>query len=238
MKKIIYLFIFVGIIVAVVLFWLKGLNLLDNTQESVNPPIPDSEIAPPQEGISEEKSENNLEEKVESNPAVTQNIFMSPLDRVTERVTKKPFGIFISPKSSPIQPERFSGYHTGVDFEIFPEELEKEVAVNAVCSGKLLVKRAATGYGGVAVQSCDLGGTPITVIYGHLRLDSIKGAIGEDIAIEEALGVLGRAYSSETGGERKHLHLGMHNGLEINILGYVSLKNLLDNWLDPMLFIK
>ena len=33
------------------------------------------------------------------------------------RITKKPFGIFITTQNSPVQPERFSGYHTGVDVE-------------------------------------------------------------------------------------------------------------------------
>src|SRR3989344_6907506 len=40
-----------------------------------------------------------------------------PVDEFEERITKKPFGIFITPQNSPIKPERFSGYHTGVDVE-------------------------------------------------------------------------------------------------------------------------
>lgn len=238
MKKIIYLFLSIGIIAAGIFFWLKDLDLPDNIPELSTFPVSNSEIVPPQKGISGEKSENSPEKKVEDESEVTQDIFILPLDKATERVTKKPFGIFITPEISPVQPERFSGYHTGVDFEIFPEELEKEVVVKTVCSGKLLVKRLATGYGGVIVQSCELEGGSITVVYGHLKLDSIKIAIGEDIAAGEVLGALGRAHSSETGGERKHLHLGFYKGSEINILGYVSSKNLLSNWLDPMLFLK
>jgi len=83
-----------------------------------------------------------------------------------------------------------------------------------------------------------LEGEPITVVYGHLKLDSIKVALGDDIAIGEALGVLGKAYSPETSGERKHLHLGFHKGIEINILGYVSKKSALSGWLDPTIFLK
>src|SRR4030042_789723 len=74
------------------------------------------------------------------------------------------------PQNSPVSPEKFKGYHTGSDFEIFPEELGVDVSVKAVCAGKLLLKEYATGYGGVAVQSCALDNNPITVIYGHLKL--------------------------------------------------------------------
>src|SRR4030067_1140465 len=45
--------------------------------------------------------------------------FQPPINRADERVTKKPFGIFITPQNSPIQPEKFSGFHTGADFENF-----------------------------------------------------------------------------------------------------------------------
>ena len=38
-----------------------------------------------------------------------------PIGQTEERITKKPFGIKISPENSPISPERFSGYHTGID---------------------------------------------------------------------------------------------------------------------------
>lgn len=161
-----------------------------------------------------------------------------PLDKAKERVTKKSFGIFITPTNSPVQPEKFSGYHTGVDFEIFPDELEIDIEIRAICSGKLLEKRIASGYGGVVVQSCEFEGEPITVIYGHLKLESIKVAVGDDISAGEALGVLGKAYSIETSGERKHLHLGIHKGSKINILGYVTSKSALLNWMDPMLLLK
>jgi hypothetical protein len=30
---------------------------------------------------------------------------------------KKPFGIYITPENSPVQPENFTGYHTGIDVE-------------------------------------------------------------------------------------------------------------------------
>lgn len=165
------------------------------------------------------------------------NNFLQPLYNAAERVAKKPFGIFVTQQNSPIQPERFRGYHTGADFEIFPEELNADVAVHAVCAGKLQVKEYATGYGGVAVESCELDGRPIAVVYGHLRLASINSAVGSDLKAGGIIGLLGDAYSTETGGERKHLHLGFHKGGSVNILGYVQDKAELSGWIDPCLYV-
>ena len=164
------------------------------------------------------------------------NGFQPPLDRAAERVTKKPFSIYITPKTSPVQPEKFQGYHTGTDFEIFPEELNADVPVRAICSGKIAVKRFASGYGGVLVQNCVLNSQPITVIYGHLKLASVAKNTGDNLNAGDAIGILGKAYSAETDGERKHLHLGIHKGSAINILGYVQSKAELSGWIDPCLY--
>lgn len=163
--------------------------------------------------------------------------WQAPLDRAKERVNKKPFGIFITPQNSPVKPERFSGYHTGVDFEILDEELESPVFVRAICQGKLLLKQRVNGYGGVAVQSCHLDDQPLTVIYGHLQLSSIEKQIGENLKPGDVLGQLGKNQSAETDGERKHLHLGLHQGESITFLGYVSTEKELENWLDPCKYV-
>ncbi|HBP01379.1 MAG: hypothetical protein UY41_C0011G0034 [Candidatus Moranbacteria bacterium GW2011_GWE1_49_15] len=161
-----------------------------------------------------------------------------PLDRVAERVSKKPFGKFVTPQNSPVSPERFSGYHTAIDLEVFPEELEAEVKVpvKAICSGKLLSKRTASGYGGLAVQECEIGNQAVTVVYGHLKLSSISKNIGDEIGVGEEIGVLGNGYSVETDGERKHLHLGIRKGSDINILGYAQNEAQLSGWIDPCLY--
>jgi murein DD-endopeptidase MepM/ murein hydrolase activator NlpD len=162
---------------------------------------------------------------------VTQRplIFSSPIENSSKRVTKKPFGIETN--------DRFQGFHTGADFETFPEESLSVVRVMAICGGKLILKEQASGYGGVIVQSCDLKNEPITVIYGHMKLTSVKVKIDESVKVGDVLGELGAAYSSETDGERKHLHLGIHKGNEINILGYVNLKDELSSWIDPCDFL-
>ena len=163
--------------------------------------------------------------------------FSPPIDGAKDRVTKKPFGIYITPKTSPVQPERFMGYHTGTDFETFPDEANVDVQIRAVCSGNLLLKERASGYGGVAVQNCTLNGQPITVVYGHLRLSSISINTGQHLDQGQVIGVLGTGFSSETDGERKHLHLGFHKGAAVNIRGYVSSASGLSEWIDACQYV-
>jgi murein DD-endopeptidase MepM/ murein hydrolase activator NlpD len=164
----------------------------------------------------------------------TQNVsdVMPPLDRASERITKKPFGIFVSPTKSPVSPERFSGYHTGTDFETVPDEQERDVHVHAICEGKLLRAGTASGYGGYAVQSCMIKGQDVTVMYGHLRASSFTKNVGDVVKAGEILAVLGKGYSGETDGERKHLHLGIVKGKNVNIHGYVSDRASLASWID------
>jgi len=172
-------------------------------------------------------------------PAEVQTTTLShPLSNALERVTKKPFGVYITKQNSPVQPERFSGYHTGVDFETTPDEQKTDVAVYAVCEGKLAMKKQATGYGGVAVQSCMLDGKAVTIVYGHVRLASILQNVGETLKAGQTFAVLGNGYSTETDGERKHLHLGIHAGFSVSILGYVQSKSVLSQWLDVRDYLK
>ena len=188
--------------------------------------------------------ENNLPSKVKDivanqmvsekkDPIVPAPVFASPLERAGERITKKKFGQYITPQNSPVQPEKFRGYHTGTDFEIFTEESNIDVSVKAICDGKIALKKTATGYGGVLVESCELDNQPIAVVYGHLKLASITKKAGDALAKGEEIGILGKAFNAETGGERKHLHLGVHKGSAVNILGYVQNQSELSGWLDP-----
>jgi len=163
--------------------------------------------------------------------------FQPPLSEISKRETKKTFGIYITPENSPIQPERFKGYHTGVDFEILPQELDKDVPVYAICSGELKLKQFSSGYGGLVVQMCQLNKKPITVVYGHLRLSSLINNIGDNLDIGDSIGLLGDDKSLETDYERKHLHISIYNDSEINIRGYVSSQEELSNWIDPCLYI-
>jgi len=161
-----------------------------------------------------------------------------PISNALARITKKPFGLYVTPTNSPISPEKFTGYHTGVDFETLPDEADVDVPIYAVCSGPLRLKERASGYGGVAVQQCILANQTATIIYGHLRLASISAKAGEQLVAGQPIAVLGTGYSIETDGERKHLHLGIHQGTQINILGYVQNQTDLASWLDALQYLK
>lgn len=161
-----------------------------------------------------------------------------PLSNALSRVTKKPFGIYITPQNSPVSPEKFKGYHTGTDFETFADEQNVEVPVYGICDGKLLLKKYASGYGGVVIESCLIDGADMTVVYGHLKLSSVFKQIKDSIKAGEQIGILGKGFSSETDGERKHLHLGIHKGTSAVLLGYVQNKYELENWLNPEIFLK
>ncbi|EKE25199.1 MAG: hypothetical protein ACD_5C00253G0002 [uncultured bacterium] len=183
------------------------------------------------------QAKNNLSQSSEDPMQYEEEIFYPPLENANERVTKKPFGIFVTPQESPVSPEKFYGFHSAVDLEIFPGEENRDIQVRAICAGEILSKRSASGYGGVAVQSCELDEKPITVVYGHLNLKSINKNVSEKWEKGEVMRILGEGYSLETDGERKHLHLGIHSGSSINILGYVQNKELLNEWIDPCLYI-
>lgn len=185
---------------------------------------------------------SGMEKKAETsdfvpNPSSGDVGFFVPLDRAKERVTKKPFGIFIDSKTSPVQPERFRGYHTGTDFEVFPEEANADVSVRAVCSGKLVLKRWAPGYGGVVAQECSADGEWFSVVYGHLNIRSVSKKRGDVFARGEEIGVLGVGGTAETDGERKHLHLGFRKGRTTDIRGYVASRSELSLWVDPCSFL-
>ena len=157
--------------------------------------------------------------------------FPEPIENASVRVAKKPFGLFAKPGNSPVEPEHFVGFHTGTDFEILPGEENIAVPIYAICEGKILQKRTAQGYGGYLVQACTINNEPVTVVYGHLSLASITKNVGGEFKAKEKIGNLGQP-PTETDNERKHLHLGIHKGTGINILGYVQNESELSNWLD------
>ena len=161
-----------------------------------------------------------------------------PINNARARVTKKPFGIKVSPENSPVSPERFYGYHTGVDFEIFSGEEDTDISIYAICTGPLILKRYVSGYGGAAVQQCTLDNNDVSVLYGHLKLSSISAELDQTLNQGMQIGILGQGYSKETDGERKHLHLGIHKGKTVNLLGYVQDPGSLNEWIDALTLIK
>lgn len=171
------------------------------------------------------------------NTKIENNIKEIPLAHVNNRVIKKPFGMFITPETSPVQPEKFRGYHTGVDFEVFEDELSSEVKVMAICGGEVVERRFVSGYGGVLIQDCIFDEDVVTVLYGHLDLDTIQHDVGDQLNIFDNIGLLGDNNSPQTDFERKHLHLGIYKGSNINVKGYVQSKIDLNAWINPCNFV-
>jgi hypothetical protein len=173
-----------------------------------------------------------IDQSATNSAAVVQEDSEIPLKNTAERITKKPFGIFITPASSPVQPERFSGYHTGTDFEIYSGEENIDVEARAICDGKIIYKNSVNGYGGVIIQRCNIDNKNITVLYGHISLTKSIAQLGVIYKRGDAIAILGKGYSTETDGERKHLHLGIYRGGSIELKGYVGDKNQLAGWID------
>ena len=159
--------------------------------------------------------------------------FPYPISIGKNRITKKTLGTYVTPASSPIQPEKFTGFHTGLDFETFPNEQSIDIPINAVCEGKVLFTGHVNGYGGVMIQSCTYKGEAVTILYGHLRQSTISVKKNDPIKVGDRIAVLGKGFSAETDGERKHLHLGIHTGNSIEYRGYVKNENELSEWIDP-----
>lgn len=158
-----------------------------------------------------------------------------PIDQFDIRITKKFFGSYVTPSNSPVQPERFTGYHTGVDIEY--GEITADVPVRAITEGQVVVSETADGYGGVIVIRHNLQGKSVTALYGHLRPSSMK-KVGVTVATNDQIAVLGTAYSSETDGERRHLHFSLRQDTSTTIRGYVQKQSELSGWQDPRAFFR
>lgn len=148
----------------------------------------------------------------------------------TDRITKKSFGTYVTPEKSPVSPEKFTGFHTGVDFEA-PED--GDVSIRAACSGEIIEKKTVSGYGGVVIQRCDIAGEPVTALYGHIRLSSVTQRVGGSLTAGEEFAKLGTGFSAETDGERPHLHFGLHKGSAVELKGYVQSEAQLKSWIAP-----
>ncbi len=170
-------------------------------------------------------------EPIENESVEQEADLIAPVKEFESRITKKPFGIFITPETSPVQPERFRGYHTGVDVEY--DDVEEEVPVRAMADGLVEYSGWVSGYGGLVAIRHLVGNQRYLAIYGHLNPTSLV-AQGQNVVKGEQIGILGRGNTSETDGERKHLHFALYLGGDLNLAGYVDFPDQLSAWLDPM----
>lgn len=165
-----------------------------------------------------------------------QTALFYPIKNFPEGITKKPFGIFITPQTSPVQPERFSGFHTGADVEVDPAYYSGDVPIHSIAAGRILQSTRAAGYGGVLVILHRIGGERVVGVYGHLDPAGLA-PVNQEVQAGEQIGILGDADTPETDFERKHLHLGLYKGEGIVLSGYVQNKDELEQWFDPVAFL-
>lgn len=178
-----------------------------------------------------------FEEFLESLSFAKSTEVSPPLPNFTKAVTKKGFGVFVTPENSPIKPERFRGYHTGADAEVSPAQEDSEAAVFAISNGQVVLSQTASGYGGAVVIKHLLDNRQLFAIYGHLDPKSLVPQ-GKTVAKGERIGILGKGNSKETDFERKHLHFGIYTGPKVDLRGYIENKEDLSSWLDPIEFFQ
>jgi len=165
----------------------------------------------------------------------TDTSLSMPLPQSDRRATPLYFGLYVTPdpQTNPIfPPERFTGYHVATDFEVTTAELEDDVPVFAICTGKVTFSGIAEGYGGLIVQRCTIQGESVTVLYGHIDTSNLP-MIGKKIPSGEKIALLAPNRSDASDGNRKHLHLGIHRGEDIDTRGYVQEESELESYMDP-----
>lgn len=165
-------------------------------------------------------------------PTTSSPTAVLPVRGFFAAVTKKPFGIFVTPENSPVSPERFRGFHTAAD-----AELPSETPVFAVTGGIVVRSGRVAGYGGLAAIEHRSGAERFVGVYGHLDPASLP-RLGSRVRAGEQIGVLGAAFSAETDGERAHLHFGLYTGPGVNVAGYVPTREALSMWRDPVVFLR
>lgn len=149
------------------------------------------------------KQSSTITSATSPSPAISQTISPiissspSPIFQLAEpvkdfkaRVTKKPFGIYITPENSPIQPERFNGYHTGADAEY--GDVTDDVAVFAIADGTITYSQWTSGYGGCFILKVNINGTQHSVLYGHIRPSALP-SVGQQFKKDDQIAVLGTA---------------------------------------------
>lgn len=164
-----------------------------------------------------------------------------PMDRFNERISLNPFGNHLDGKDSPrnvttdiICPTRkgYVGYHTGSDLEIFDDELNSAVPVKSIADGTVRQIGFVNGYGGLIVIEHEINGQIYTAYYGHVDISSSSLKKGDLVKTGEQIAMLAPQCSEKNGFTRKHLHFGLHLGKNIDVKGYVSTKNDLNNWVN------
>ncbi len=166
----------------------------------------------------------------DATPAPNVRTINEPVVGFLERITKKNFGIYITPDSSPVENDKFTGYHTGVDAEF--TDTSADIPVYAIADGTIVLAKWVNGYGGLIVIRHIINGAPLYALYGHLDEASFTQAT--TVTRGERIAVLGDDHSHETDGVRKHIHFAIYTGEKVDYRGYVPEQEDLASWMDPV----
>lgn len=165
-------------------------------------------------------------------PVITKPIDKTltlPIQGFAERQTIKLFDQWVS--------DRFTGYHLGEDIEY--TDTDADVPVYSIATGTVrYIGAHVNGYGGVLEISYTVDDEKITALYGHLNLVKTALRAGQTVGLGQTLAYLGKGFSTQTDGERKHLHFGLYTGSAFRINGYTKTKADMAGWLNPDDFFK
>lgn len=181
----------------------------------------------PREVNAQSGTKNTNSIKANTNDSVTEEkTVVFPIAGYVNRRTFKTFGEYIS--------DRFTGYHAADDIEV--DDVSEEVPVYAIANGSIVYASRVSGYGGLLIAEYPIEGITYRALYGHVDLASVQHGVGDAVKKGEQLAVLGDDKSTETDGERKHLHFGLYIGTDTRFAGYVNAESDLGSWINPQNF--
>lgn len=216
--------IFLVFIIAVVIFFRYGTPVANNSLNATLNASPS--IATPTNN-----APSRFDNSETTTPPSAEESLAAPTDEFKQRITKKFFGTYVTPSDSPVKPERFSGYHTGVDVEY--SDTTRDVPVFAIADGKIIYSQVVSGYGGVFVMQYTYKGNVYLALYGHIRPSTLPEK-NSDVAKGKQIAMLGNGNTQETDFERHHLHFSIRKGTEVDIRGYVQNESDLSEWINPL----
>lgn len=215
----------------VTILFISGCQLGQNTQVSKTDPMDlfEDQI---QDFEAAFTLENELRNVLQTNIASTQ-AYAYPMQNYTTHKTRKVFGQYIDPSSD----DRYSGYHTGDDIEA--TDITIEIPFFALTDAIVLRKETISGYGGVLILEFVDSGITYQALYGHVDISSITVEVGDTVSAGQRLGVLGDDQSTETDGERKHLHFAIYPATgSVLYAGYTTNDADLQQWVNPSDFLR
>lgn len=225
-----------------ILLAIIGVLVLGGTAYTIKSrqPAPAASITPSSSIISPQTSTTVSDSlPITSSTPETATTVYYPMTRYTERITNRWYDKQITAADRDPLPcgYPFTGYHTGDDLEVFPEELTTKTPVYAIAAGTVQSVGTLNGYGGLIVITHVIDGQTVTAYYGHINTSNTTIKEGDKVTAGQRITDLGDNCSTQTDGERKHLHFAIHNGSAIDVRGYADSQQEIAAWINPKEFL-